>query len=66
MLHLILGGAAVHLDVALDFGWRSGSPRCCTRLWVAQRFTTAAITGLFSVPALQFAEKLTFRIRASL
>src|ERR1700674_589711 len=33
--------------------------------WVAQRFA-AAKTGLFSGSALQFAEKLTFRIRASL
>jgi hypothetical protein len=59
MLHLILGGA-----VAPDFRWRSaGAPR----FWRdgVERFT-AAMTGLFSEPALQFAEKLTFRIRAPL
>jgi hypothetical protein len=33
--------------------------------WMAQRFT-AVITGLFSAPALQFAEKRKFPIRASL
>ena len=33
--------------------------RFCSCFWVAQRFS-AAITGLFSMPALQFAEKLGF------
>jgi hypothetical protein len=53
-------GWAEKLDSVLGFGWR-----ICSCFWVAQRFT-AAISVLFSVLALQFPEKLTFRIRASL
>jgi len=53
MLHLILGGAAPGPQHARS--WRDG----------VERFT-AAITGVFSVSALQSAEKLKFRIRASL